>query len=175
AGSLLHIIASSTSVYQREILKADNSKVALIQQDYQKKREALDYKERALRGREAHLEALQQELEDQAKELKTKFIDVTSRETAIEKGTKDLREIDRSRRDPDSRTERMGKEEPREGEGTREAGGRAADDGDPAQGAVRERDSDREAVPGSAEDVRRPRVGVRLPGEKDLRPRGGLA
>jgi len=95
AGSLLHIIASSTSVYQREILKADNSKVALIQQDYQKKREALDYKERALRGREAHLEALQQELEDQAKELKAKFSDVTARENAIEKGTKDLRDIDR--------------------------------------------------------------------------------
>src|SRR5207249_2487632 len=95
AGSLLHIIASSTSVTQREILKADNSKVALIQQDYQKKREALDYKERALRGREAHLEALQQELEDQAKELKAKFSDVTARENAIEKGTKDLRDIDR--------------------------------------------------------------------------------
>src|SRR3989454_1113096 len=95
AGSLLHIIASSTSVYQREILKADNSKVALIQQDYQQKREALDYKERALRGREAHLEALQQELEDQAKELKSKFSDVTAREGAIEKGTKDLRDIDR--------------------------------------------------------------------------------
>src|SRR3989440_3331553 len=95
AGSLLHIIASSTSVYQREILKADKSKVALIQQDYQKKREALDYKERGLRGREAHLEALQQELEDQAKELKTKFSDVTARENAIEKGTKDLRDIDR--------------------------------------------------------------------------------
>src|SRR2546426_294459 len=95
AGSLLHIIASSTSVYQREILKADNSKVALIQQDYQQKREALDYKERALRGREAHLEALQQELEDQAKELKTKFSDVTARENAIEKGTRDLRDIDR--------------------------------------------------------------------------------
>src|SRR5213594_4437877 len=95
AGSLLHLIASSTSVNQREILKADNSKVALIQQDYQKKREALDYKERALRGREAHLEALQQELEDQAKELKSKFSDVTARENAIEKGTKDLRDIDR--------------------------------------------------------------------------------
>src|SRR5437879_7519246 len=95
AGSLLHLIASSTSVNQREILKADNSKVALIQQDYQKKREALDYKERALRGREAHLEALQQELEDQAKELKGKFSDVTARENAIEKGTKDLRDIDR--------------------------------------------------------------------------------
>src|SRR5213593_399241 len=95
AGSLLHLIASSTSVNQREILKADNSKVALIQQDYQKKREALDYKERALRGREAHLEALQQELEDQAKELKAKFSDVTAREGAIEKGTKDLRDIDR--------------------------------------------------------------------------------
>src|SRR5213593_3240876 len=95
AGSLLHIIASSTSVYQREILKADNTKVAIIQQDYQKKREALDYKERALRGREAHLEALQQELEDQAKDLKGKLGDVTTREVAIEKGTSQLRELDR--------------------------------------------------------------------------------
>src|SRR5438128_759418 len=95
AGSLLHIIASSTSVYQREILKADNSKVAMVKQDYQKKREALDYKERALRGREAHLEALQQELEDQAKEIKTKLTDVATRETSIEKAMKDLRDIDR--------------------------------------------------------------------------------
>src|SRR3989449_6177660 len=95
AGSLLHIIASSTSVYQREILKADNTKVAMLQQDYQKKREAVDYKERALRGREAHLEALQQELEDQAKELKTKVTDVATRETSIEKAMKDLRDIDR--------------------------------------------------------------------------------
>src|SRR5438046_2468436 len=93
AGSLLHIIASSTSVYQREILKADNTKVAIIQQDYQKKREALDYKERALRGREAHLEALQQELEDQAKDLKGKLGDVTTREVAIEKGTNQPREL----------------------------------------------------------------------------------
>ncbi len=95
AGSLLHIIASSTSVYQREILKADNTKVAMLQQDYQKKREALDYKDRALRGREAHLEALQQELEDQAKEVKTKLTDVATRETSIEKAMKDLRDIDR--------------------------------------------------------------------------------
>src|SRR6266704_422490 len=94
-GSLLHIIASSTSVYQREILKAANTKVAMVQQDYQKKREALDYKERALRGREAHLEALQQELEDQAKDLKTKISDTTGREVAIDKATKDLRDLDR--------------------------------------------------------------------------------
>ena len=95
SGSLLHIIASSTSVYQREILKADNTKLAMVQQDYERKREALDYKERALRGREAHLEALQQELEDQAKELKAKITDVTTREVAAEKATKDLRDIDR--------------------------------------------------------------------------------
>src|SRR5437879_7549906 len=106
AGSLLHLIASSTSVNQREILKADHSKVALIQQDYQKKREALDYKERALRGREAHLEALQQELEDQAKELKGKFSDVTARENAIEKGTKDQRDIDRKVASPARRSRR---------------------------------------------------------------------
>src|SRR5439155_368019 len=80
-----------------------------------------------------------------------------------------------SRCDPDSRAEGMGEEDPREGEGTREAGSRTQDDGDPSQGAVRECDPNREAVPGSAEDVRRPRVGVRLPGEEDLRPGGGLA
>jgi KaiC/GvpD/RAD55 family RecA-like ATPase len=95
AGSLLHIIASSTSVYQREILKADNTKVGLLQQELQKKREALDYKERALRGREAHLEALQQELDDQSSELKTKFTDVAGREVAVEKGIKELRDLDR--------------------------------------------------------------------------------
>lgn len=95
SGSLLHIIASSLSVYQREILKADNTKIALLQQDYQKKREALEYKERALRGREAHLEALQQEMDDQTKELKTKYTDVASREIAVDKVTKELRELDR--------------------------------------------------------------------------------
>jgi KaiC/GvpD/RAD55 family RecA-like ATPase len=95
AGSLLHIIASSTSVYQREILKADNTKVALLQQELQKKREALDYRERSIRGREAHTEALQQELDDQAAELKTKLTDVAQREVVLEKSTKDLRELDR--------------------------------------------------------------------------------
>src|SRR5436309_1990656 len=180
AGSLLHLIASSTSVNQREILKADNSKVALIQQDYQKKREALDYKERALRGREAHLEALQQELEDQAKELKSKFSDVTARENAIEKGTKDLRDIDRKvasaraeieakaeeirLRDADISTLKTEHEKMRQTLNAREA-----------SLAVRECDPNREAVPGSAEDVRRPRVGVRLAGEEDLRSGGGLA
>jgi len=95
AGSLLHIIASSTSVYQREILKADNTKVALLQQELQKKREALDYRERSIRGREAHTEALQQELDEQAADVKAKAADVTQREVVLEKSTKDLREFDR--------------------------------------------------------------------------------
>jgi KaiC/GvpD/RAD55 family RecA-like ATPase len=94
SGSLLHIIASSTSVHQREIIKVDNSKVAIIQQEFQRKREAMDYKERALRGRETHLEALQLELEDQAKDLKAKLSDLTSRETAIEKASTQLRDLD---------------------------------------------------------------------------------
>ncbi len=95
SGALLHIIASSTSVYQREILKADNTKVALLQQELQKKREALDYKERAIRGREAHMEALQQELDEQAGELKTKIGDITQREVAVDKASKELRDLDR--------------------------------------------------------------------------------
>ncbi len=95
SGSLLHIIASSTSVYQREIIRADNTKTALVQQEYEKKKEALDYRERSIRGREAHVEALQLEIDEQAGELKTKLTDVTQREVALEKGMKDLRELDR--------------------------------------------------------------------------------
>lgn len=95
SGSLLHIIASSTSVYQREILKADNTKTALLVQEYQKKKEALDYRERSIRGREAHVEALQQELDDQSNEVKNKLADVAQREVAVDKAAKDLRELDR--------------------------------------------------------------------------------
>src|SRR5207245_11635877 len=95
AGPILRSIASATSVYQRGICTAESTKVAMLRRDYQKKREAVDYKERALRGREAHLEALQQELEDQAKEIKTKLTDVATRETSIEKTMKHLRDIDR--------------------------------------------------------------------------------
>src|SRR3989441_4629408 len=69
----------------------------------------------------------------------------------------------------------MGKEDPREGERTRQAGGRAPDDGAPSKGTVRERGPDREAVPEPAEDVRRPRIGIRRPGEEDLRPGGRFA
>ena len=95
SGALLHIIASSTSVYQREILKADNTKVALLQQELQKKREALDYKERAIRGREIHVETLQQQLDEEGAEVKTKLQDIAAREVAVERTTKDLREFDR--------------------------------------------------------------------------------
>jgi len=93
SGSLLHIIASSTSVYQREILVADNTKLGLVQQEYQRKREALDYKERALRGREAHLEALQQELDAQAGEIRAKQSDLAAREAAVERALKDQQDL----------------------------------------------------------------------------------
>src|SRR6266581_157606 len=78
AGSLLHIIASSTSVYQREILKADNSKVALIQQDYQKTREA------SLAEREKEVKRTSIELTSQLRSSETKVKSVEEREARLQ-------------------------------------------------------------------------------------------
>ena len=57
SGSMMHIIASSTSVQQREVLKASDGKLREIVVDVEKKREALEYREDALRMKESDLEA----------------------------------------------------------------------------------------------------------------------
>ncbi|MEM0343007.1 MAG: ATPase domain-containing protein [Thermoplasmata archaeon] len=65
SGSMLHIIASSTSVQQREVLKASDSKLREELIEIEKKKEALAYREEALRGRESDVEAYERKLMDE--------------------------------------------------------------------------------------------------------------
>ena len=56
SGSMLHIIASSTTVQQREVLRASDGKQKEQLVELDKKRQALIYREDALRSRETDLE-----------------------------------------------------------------------------------------------------------------------
>jgi len=65
SGSMLHIIASSTSIQQREVLKASDGKLKEQLLEIERKRQALAYREDALRSRDADLETYEKKLEDE--------------------------------------------------------------------------------------------------------------
>ncbi|MEW5748893.1 MAG: ATPase domain-containing protein [Candidatus Thermoplasmatota archaeon] len=65
SGSMLHIISSSTSVQEREVLKASDGKLKVLLEEVDKRREALEYREDAMRSRESDLEAYEKRLTEE--------------------------------------------------------------------------------------------------------------
>jgi KaiC/GvpD/RAD55 family RecA-like ATPase len=65
SGSMLHIIASATSVQEREVLKASDGKLKEQIREIERRRVALDYKEDALRTKECDLEAYEKRLAEE--------------------------------------------------------------------------------------------------------------
>jgi len=64
SGSMLHVISTSTSIQEREILKAGDAKIIQIRDDAQKIRDQLEFKERALMEREIGFESFERALND---------------------------------------------------------------------------------------------------------------
>ncbi len=74
SGSMLHIIASSTSIQQREVLRASDGKLKEQVVELDKRRRAVLYREEAQRAKESELEAYEKRLSDEmssVEELKT--------------------------------------------------------------------------------------------------------
>ncbi len=65
SGSMLHIISSSTSVQEREVLKASDGKLKVLLEEVDKRKEALEYREDAMRSRESDLEAYEKRLTEE--------------------------------------------------------------------------------------------------------------
>lgn len=111
SGSLLHIIASSTTPYKMEILKASDRKLALDREELQRKYEALEYREKALRGKEAHLESYERELNETAAEVDAKRKEIASLQSEMDKQSREVREVERKlatiRAEVDARVEQM--------------------------------------------------------------------
>ena len=96
SGSMLHIIASSTSVQQREVLKASDSKLKEQLKDIDNKRKALAYREDALRSRESDLETYEKGITDEMASVEEHKTQVVASEKEIEQRLQQLR-ADRER------------------------------------------------------------------------------
>ena len=91
SGSMLHIISSSTSVQQREVLRASDGKLKEQLLEIDRKREALAYKEYALRSRESELEAYEKKLADEMSLIEDHKKSVISSETEIDQRLQTVR------------------------------------------------------------------------------------
>lgn len=92
SGSTLHLIASSTSEHEREILKASDSKLASMTKELQSRAEVLTYQEGALRVREAELEAFEAKLENERLTIEGRRTEVAALQADMEKRAGELRE-----------------------------------------------------------------------------------
>ena len=92
SGAMLHIIASSTTVQQREVLKASDSKLREQLMDLDKKRSALAYREDALRSKESDLETYEKRLTDEMAGIEEQKTQVSATETEVEQRLQRTRE-----------------------------------------------------------------------------------
>ncbi|MCJ2533362.1 MAG: hypothetical protein LN411_05535 [Candidatus Thermoplasmatota archaeon] len=86
SGSMLHIIASATSVQEREVLKASDGKLKEQIRELDRKRVALDYRDDALMTKESDLEAYEKRLaeeivmvDDRKKQISVMEVDLEQR------------------------------------------------------------------------------------------------
>lgn len=84
SGSMLHIIASSTTVQQREVLRASDGKLKEQLIELDKKRQALIYREDALRSRESDLEVYEKRLQEELASIDERKSQTTASESEIE-------------------------------------------------------------------------------------------
>jgi len=96
SGAMLHIIASSTSLMQREVLRASDSKLKEQFIDLDKKRAAMSYREDALRSRESGLEAYERRLMDEMNALEAKKQQMAAMESEADQRL-DLLRVDREK------------------------------------------------------------------------------
>jgi len=92
SGSMLHIIASSTSVQQREILKASDSKLKEQVIELEKRRAAIAYREDALRSKESELEAYEKRLSDELEAIEDQKQQIDSLQNEVEQRLQGARE-----------------------------------------------------------------------------------
>ncbi len=95
SGAMLHIIASSTNIHEREVIRASNDKLLEIEEEVRAKSQALEYRDDALRAKEADLEAQVRALAERstATEQQRKYFE--GLQAQINKRAADLQALDR--------------------------------------------------------------------------------
>ncbi len=84
SGSMLHIIASSTNVQEREVLRASDGKLKELVRETEKRRQALEYHEDALRSKQADLEAYEKRLMEEFASAEESKKQITAMQAELE-------------------------------------------------------------------------------------------
>lgn len=92
SGSMLHIIASSTSVQEREVLKASDGKLRIQIKELERRAVALDYRAEAFRTKESDLEAYERRLSEELELIDDKKLHIEKMETEMEQRAQEARE-----------------------------------------------------------------------------------
>ena len=95
AGSELHIIASSTSAAEREILFASDAKVTQLQKSNSDLQKALVFRQNGLDEKEAILEADRRELEEELERVAVHTSELKALQAQLDQREKELRESDK--------------------------------------------------------------------------------
>lgn len=115
SGSMLHIIASSTSVQSKELIRVSNDRLQMVSEEIKAQRAATEYRERALRTREADLEVNEKALTGRIRTLDEGRKEVETLQTKVARELKELRGLEKKlgSREADvvSRAERTGRKE----------------------------------------------------------------
>ena len=91
SGSMLHIIASSTSIQEREVLKASDGKLKEQIRELEKRTVALDYREEAFRTKESDLEAYERRLSEELELIDDRKLHIEKMETELELRAQDAK------------------------------------------------------------------------------------
>ncbi len=95
SGSLLLIIATATEAQEREIVKAGDTHLAILREEYQKRQQAIDYKEKAMRAQESHLDSREQALRGLEDEIAEKTKAAEALNIKYEAQWKELKGLER--------------------------------------------------------------------------------
>jgi len=96
SGSMMHLMSTSTSVLEREILKASDLKMLSQREDLERKEEEINFKERALVDREISLETYEKAISDIKAEIDQEKAEVDRvKEELSKRNTKTKEEAER--------------------------------------------------------------------------------
>ncbi|UCE91236.1 MAG: hypothetical protein JSV90_07425 [Methanobacteriota archaeon] len=91
SGSMLHIIASSTSIQEREVLKASDGKLREQIKELERRAVALDYREEAFRTKESDLEAYERRLSEELEVIDDRKMHIEKMESELELRAQDAK------------------------------------------------------------------------------------
>ena len=95
SGSMLHIIASSTSSAEREILMASNTKLDQLEGSLRELQKALEFRQKGLDEKEAIMEADRRELDEELAKAQTQSAELQTLQAQLETKEKDLQDFEK--------------------------------------------------------------------------------